>query len=101
MHFVWLVVFSVLRSVEIPLDESAATAEFGLHLDVKVRVPIANALRKVAVAIDKQQAKLAGGKRITEPSQAALWVAANERERTCMIAYQSETVRADFGGLLT
>jgi hypothetical protein len=63
-----------VREVSIPLDESAPTADFGLHVELRLTAMESNGLRKLSGALDKSQIRLASGRRVTTPHQAVRWL---------------------------
>ena len=59
--------------IEVPIAE-VQLATFGLHLDVSLKSGPSNALRRVAAALDAQQARLRNGKRVVDASAALRWL---------------------------
>jgi hypothetical protein len=59
----------VEASVTLPLCEDLPS-EFGIHIDTDIPPPAATTLRRIAIALDRRQATLASGVRVTNPTQA-------------------------------
>jgi hypothetical protein len=56
-------------SVTLPLCEDLPS-EFGIHIDTDIPPPAATTLRRIAIALDRRQATLVSGVRVTNPTQA-------------------------------
>jgi hypothetical protein len=59
----------LVAEVTVPICE-CVPSEFGLHIDTDIPPPAATTLRRIAMALDRRQAKLASGIRVTNPTQA-------------------------------
>ena len=58
----------------IPFDRDAKTGRFPYHVNLTIGPDEASALQRAAEALDKQQAKLRSGQRVTNRRQAAAWI---------------------------
>lgn len=59
--------------VEIPLSD-VPQARFGIHIDTRLPHALSTTLRRVATALDRQQARLKNGERVTKSTQAMRWI---------------------------
>jgi hypothetical protein len=63
----------LVAEVSIPISEELAR-EFPIHLDVTLPPPSATTLRRIAIALDRQQARTSDGQRVVKPTQALRWL---------------------------
>lgn len=56
--------------IEVPICRETPEADFCLHIDTRLSLDQSNAIRKAAAALDRQQARLSGGKRVVNPTDA-------------------------------
>ena len=61
-------------SVTMPMDTGELPSEFAVHLDLRLSVPQSTALRRIALALDRQGAKLASGQRVVTVSHAVRYL---------------------------
>ena len=52
-------------SLDVPIETDCQDATFGIHVDIKLPPREANTLRRIAVALDKRQATIGNGRRVT------------------------------------
>jgi len=50
------------------------SSEFPIHIDITLTPPAATVLRRIAIALDRQQAVTLDGQRVTKPHQALRWM---------------------------
>ena len=60
--------------IEVPIDRSVPTTTWGLHLDCELTADQGLAARRVASALDKQQARLRNGRRVVDATAAIKFV---------------------------
>ena len=63
----------LVAEVSIPISEELAR-EFPIHLDVTLPPPSATTLRRIAIALDRRQARTSDGQRVVKPMQALRWL---------------------------
>lgn len=62
-----------VAEISVPLS-SELPSEFPIHLDVSLPPPSATMLRRIAIALDRQQARTSDGQRVVKPTQALRWL---------------------------
>lgn len=62
-----------VAEISVPLSSELPT-EFPIHLDVTLPPPSATTLRRIAIALDRQQARTSDGQRVVKPTQALRWL---------------------------
>lgn len=62
-----------IAAIEIPIGETPPS-EFALHIDTRLSVNQSTTLRRLADALDRQNATLEGGRRVTNPTGAMRWL---------------------------
>jgi hypothetical protein len=63
----------LVAEISIPISEELSR-EFPIHLDVTLPPPSATTLRRIAIALDRQQARTSDGQRVVKPTQALRWL---------------------------
>jgi len=60
--------------LEVPLGAPVPLATWGIHLDTRLTPAQSGVLRRLTVELDRQQATLAGGRRVASPTDAIKWI---------------------------